>query len=161
MVQGVKEVDDKIKKILKLIIPLIIFLGGFYGYKANENHSSKEEIIHNEITENYTKEFKEKILLFKENDLDGDGNLETVFIVQKKDKCFFRIAYLDNGKILYTEELPAPVERQEIIFNDYDQDGITEIIISGYKEDKIGYGVYKFQNGEIKNIFEESMSQCC
>lgn len=154
--------DGKIKKYLKYGIYLIIFILGFYGYRTNEKNKNEIEISEfTKIVENYKNISKEKIVLEKSLDLTGDGNIETVFIIEKKDKCFFRVAYLDKGQFKYTEELPAPVERQEIIFNDFDKDGIVEIIISGYKKDKIGYGVYKFSKGEIKNIFEESMSQCC
>ncbi|MGL5054779.1 MAG: Cys-Cys-COOH (seleno)protein SaoC [Fusobacteriaceae bacterium] len=155
------------KLIIKLFLVIFIILGGFILSKNNNKIMEKETA--NKIENNINKDFillfnntfNSSIILSKEMDVDKDGNIESFIIYKKNDKTWLTVGYRLDGQIMFSPPIPAPMEGQEIIFNDYDKDGIVEFIVSGYKEDKLGYGVYKFFNFKIIDIFSEGMKECC
>lgn len=155
------------KLIIKLFLVIFIILGGFLLSKNNEKIMKKKSInkIENDINKDFillfNNTFNSSIILSKEMDVDKDGTIESFIIYKNNEKTWLTVGYKLNGQIMFSSPIPAPMEGQEIIFNDYDKDGIVEFIVSGYKEDKLGYGVYKFLNFKIIDIFTEGMKECC
>lgn len=155
------------KLITKFSIVLFIILAGFIFSKNNNKLMEKERT--NKIENNINKDvillfnttFNSSIILAKEMDVNKDGNTESFIIYKNNNKTWLTVGYRLEGQIMFSQPIPAPMEGQEIIFNDYDKDGIIEFIVSGYKEDKLGYGVYKFLNFKVIDIFSEGMKECC
>lgn len=153
------------KKIKRLILTLFILFTGFSLYKWELKKSKiKEEIFIEEklIIEELKKNSDIEIILAKEENLDVDLQKEVVIIYKEKGNYWFVVGKRDNNsKIEFTEKKSAPLEGQEIQFTDFNKDGIIEFIISGYKEENIGYGIYQLENMEVIDIFGEGMEGCC
>lgn len=156
------------KKSVNLVMVATILVAGFFLTRENNlsilspNSDSRIEIIENRNPlESFNREFGKKILLARESDLDNSGIKENVIMYEEKNKVWFVIGYQNGEEIGFTDPLPAPLEGQELSFNDFDGDDNIEIILSGYKNDKIGYGVYKFKNKKIIDVFSEGMNECC
>ncbi len=153
------------KKIKRLIFTLFILFTGFSLYKWELKKSKiKEEGFIEEklIIEELKKNSDIEIILAKEENLDVDLQKEVVIIYKIKGNYWFVVGKRDsNSKIKFTEKKSAPLEGQEIQFTDFNKDGIIEFIISGYKEENIGYGIYQLENMEVIDIFGEGMEGCC
>ena len=153
------------EKKIKFLIVVVSLIGGFFFSKKNSEKLKFQEKI--EITKNiemiseFRKNLSGKVILAKEMDVDMDGNLESFIIYRENGKVWLTIGYNLGQKTVFTEAVPAPVEGQELSFNDFDGDGEIEFIVSGYKEEKVGYGVFKFSNCKIIDIFAEGMKECC
>lgn len=154
------------KSLLKILILIFIVVGGFFISRREsflQNKTERIEILKRvDLLKAFNSNFKKEIVLGKEIDVTGDGQLEGFIIYRDGDRCWLTVAYeTESGEIKFSEAIPAPLEGQEIVFNDYDSDGQIEFIISGYKNDKIGYGVFRFSNFKVIDLFAEGMKECC
>jgi len=60
-----------------------------------------------------------------------------------------------------TDPITAPVEDQAITFKDIDSKGVMEIMISGSKNKKFGYAIYRLEGNKLEDLFGENMESCC
>ncbi|MEN6326708.1 MAG: Cys-Cys-COOH (seleno)protein SaoC [Syntrophomonas sp.] len=104
-----------------------------------------------------------KPVKWAEGDLNQDGRQDTVIIYQlKKDKCGMRVIFdLGEKGFKITDQTQAPVSNQQIQFKDIDDKPPIELIVSGMKDSNIGYAIYKWQDGQLINLFAENMDKCC
>ena len=102
------------------------------------------------------------IITSVEDDIDGDGRLDTVLIYQiAPDKCqICVILNLEDG-FMISGSSRAPVENQSIKLKDIDNKPPLEIIVSGSKRGKYGYGILRLENNQLIDLFGEGMDECC
>ncbi|MGI6119086.1 MAG: Cys-Cys-COOH (seleno)protein SaoC [Desulfosporosinus sp.] len=103
-----------------------------------------------------------KPLLTGVNDLNNDGREDLVVIYQDTTVTNKMIAiWEEGGRTVISEPTPAPVENYRIEWRNIDDQDPIELIISGSKGVNIGYAIYRWQKGELVNLFGEGMEDCC
>ncbi len=97
-----------------------------------------------------------------EEDVNSDGRQDTILIYQTDANTCMMCAILNTEQgFLLSESIKAPVENQTISFQDIDNKPPTEVIVSGSKNGKIGYGILRLENNQLIDIFGDSMKDCC
>jgi hypothetical protein len=99
------------------------------------------------------------------SDLTGDG-LDDVIILFREDlqanMCWMCVAVgQSGGGWMSTEAVRAPVENQKIRVFDMDQESPLEYVITGEKDGRIGYAIYRLIDGALTDLFVEDMDECC
>ena len=104
----------------------------------------------------------EKIINYSQGDINED-NREDLVVVYKKDNNNNHMVVVINDKnnMYVTTPKPAPKEDVKIEFKNIDNKDNMEVIISGSKNGNVGYGVYRFENNELIDLFGEGMEACC
>ncbi len=72
-----------------------------------------------------------------------------------------RVILNAGGTYTITNDVPAPVSNQIITFKDIDEKLPMEFIVQGMKGTKIGYAVYRIEQGKLVDLFGEGMEDCC
>lgn len=111
--------------------------------------------------------FKEKfpdrnIILACEEDITGDS-IKDLIVISSVDELIETIAIVDRGNndYIFTEPIAAPRENQMIKFFNMDKDNIIEVLITGEKKGQVGYAIYRYEDGRLRDIFGEGMEDCC
>lgn len=97
-----------------------------------------------------------------EEDINGDGRLDTVLIYRiAADKCQICVILEGEDGFMISASSRAPVENQSIKFKDIDNKLPIEIIVSGSKKGRYGYGILRLEGNQLIDLFGEGMDECC
>lgn len=97
-----------------------------------------------------------------EADLDNDGRLDTVLIYREADdKCMMCVVLNTPGGFMVSPSTRAPLENQLLQSKDIDSKPPVEIMVSGSKNGKFGYGILRLENNQLIDLFAENMNDCC
>lgn len=152
------------KKIIVLIFSMVLLLTIGTGCGKNEmkiDKESLESLKEDKLFNLFTDKYKECIpITCKKGDVTNDG-LEDLIIIYKSGENIRMRVLIDGKEVIFTEEVPAPIENQTIEFKDIDNKNEVEFIVKGSKRSNIGYAIYRIENNEIKDLFGEGMNECC
>lgn len=95
-------------------------------------------------------------------DVSGDGvdDLIVIYRADDPDKRWLRVV-LGGDQPSVTDELPAPVENQNISLRDIDGTAPMEFVVRGSKNGNIGFAIYRIEEGKVVDLFGENMDHCC
>lgn len=154
------------KNIKTILIILVIFCLGLYGYYIKQN-----------MTINYlgVEPDNELLLYFQEThpnndvvlcgyeDLNDDGrkDLLVIYIEGYRKNAMVVVLDTEDGFKL-SDHTHAPVQNQKIVFKNIDKTGPMEFIVSGSKDGKYGYAIFRLiDDKKIEDLFGEGMDDCC
>ncbi|HLR35161.1 MAG TPA: Cys-Cys-COOH (seleno)protein SaoC [Tissierellales bacterium] len=146
---------------------LIIVIVGLGGWAFNQDKIRQEEdlgvSLGNELLLHFKSEYPDKeVLKCGYEDVNDDGIKDLVVIFNNNKKSNGMVVVLDNGEYYsITEEVPAPIENQTIEFKNIDEIGPIEFIVSGSKNGRFGYAIFRVEDLKIKDLFGEGMEDCC
>lgn len=105
----------------------------------------------------------EEICLACEEDITGDGLKDLLVITRDEENAYTTPMIADSQNSWHElERVRAPYENQKMRFLDFDKDGIMNPLISGERNSKIGYAVYRItKEGKFIDVFGEGMEDCC
>ncbi|MCQ4923912.1 Cys-Cys-COOH protein SaoC [Tissierella carlieri] len=154
------------KNIKSILIFLVIFGLGLYSFSIKKN-----------ITVNYlgVESDNELLLYFQEThpnndailcgyeDLNDDGRKDLLVIYVEEYRKNAMVVVIDTGEgFKLSDHTHAPIQNQKIEFKDIDKTGPIEFIVSGSKDGKYGYAIFRLiDDKEIKDLFGEGMEDCC
>lgn len=102
------------------------------------------------------------ILKYAQADLDNDSreDLIVIFSVDKGKNMMSVIRY-QGADLVETNAVPAPVSDQMIQFKNIDEKPPLEFILQGRKGAKVGYAIFRVEDGNLTDLFGEGMEDCC
>jgi hypothetical protein len=102
------------------------------------------------------------ILKYAQADLDNDGLEDLIVIYQvnkgQNEMCVL-LHYIEG--FVESNSVPAPVSDQLIQFKDIDSKPPLEFIVQGRKGPKVGYAIFRIENGKLEDLFGQGMEDCC
>ncbi len=102
------------------------------------------------------------ILKYAQADLDNDGSDDLIVIYQiGSNKNEMTVIYHQKGNYSETNAVPAPVSDQVIQFRNIDEKPPLEFILQGRKGAKVGYAIFRVENGKLTDLFGDGMEDCC
>jgi len=102
------------------------------------------------------------VIKYARADLNNDGRQDVVVIYRiAKDANRMRVILDLGDKYADTNEVPAPLYDQSIVFRDIDKKPPLEFIVQGRKGAKIGYAIFRIENNQLIDVFGEGMEDCC
>lgn len=154
-------------KKLKLPIIILIIVGiGFFSFRAQELSKVEAEIgvdPNNDLLKYFKEEYPEnEVLKCGYEDVDDDGRKDLVVIFYKERRSNGMIVILDKEEgYKLTDEVPAPIDNQSIEFKNIDDEGPIEFIVSGSKDGRYGYAIFRVEGEKVQDLFGEGMEDCC
>lgn len=117
----------------------------------------------NTLMQYFIKEHPERtILKYAQADLDNDTQEDLVIIYRlTTDKNMMCIIHHNEDALSETNSVPAPVSDQMIQFRNIDEKPPQEFIVQGRKGAKVGYAIYRLEDGTLSDLFGEGMEDCC
>jgi|GEM_PF-435906 len=104
----------------------------------------------------------ETILKYAEADLDNNGQKDLIVIYrQATGQNRMTVICCSKLNVEETNAVPAPVADQTIQFKDIDKKPPLEFILQGRKGAKVGYAIFRVENGKLTDLFGEGMEDCC
>lgn len=101
-------------------------------------------------------------VIWIEADLDNDSRPDTVLIYREgEDKCMMCAVLNTAQGYVVTESTRAPLENQILQSRDIDERPPVEIMVSGSKNSKFGYAIFRLENNQLIDLFAENMNECC
>lgn len=154
------------KKVAIPIIFLMVFGLGLWGFKQDKIRQQEEDLgvsLDNELLQYFISQHPDnQVLKCGYEDVDDDGRKDLVVIYYKAKRSNGMVVILDKGdEYLVTKEVPAPIDNQKIEFRDIDDKGPIEFIVSGSKDGRFGYAIFRVEELEVKDLFGEGMEDCC
>lgn len=102
------------------------------------------------------------VLKYARADLDNDGQEELIVIYSiARGKNMMCVLSAAGPGIAETNSVPAPVSDQMIQFRNIDEKPPLEFIVQGRKGAKVGYAVFRVEDGVLTDLFGEGMEDCC
>ncbi|MGB3226282.1 MAG: Cys-Cys-COOH (seleno)protein SaoC [Desulforhopalus sp.] len=102
------------------------------------------------------------ILKYAQADLDDDGREDLIVIYNvEKSKNQMCVIHYNGEDLTATNSVPAPVSDQLITFRDIDEKPPLEFIVQGRKGAKVGYAIFRIEEGILADLFGEGMEDCC
>lgn len=102
------------------------------------------------------------ILKYAQADLDNDGKEDLIVIFRVgSGQNQMSVIYRQDGNFMETNAVPAPVSDQVIQFRDIDEKPPVEFILQGRKGAKVGYAIFRVEDGKLSDLFGEGMQDCC
>lgn len=152
--------------VIKIILVILVFLVGVWLYSKDQSKVSKVELgvkADNELLLHFQSEYPDnEVLKVGYEDVNDDGRKDLVVIYDKTPRSKGMRVVLDKGdNYEITEEIKAPIENQEIEFKDIDEEKEIEFIVSGSKDGRFGYAIFRVEGREVRNLFGEDMDDCC
>lgn len=149
----------------KFILGCVIFFLGLYSYSINKVTENQIQVDENYYLFVHFKEvFREKtVIIAGLADVNDDGREDLALIYQKELNEVAVLVVLDkeDGPI-FTEEVKAPIENQEIRFDDIDEKPPTEIIVTGSKDGHYSYRVFRLYDDKyLRDIFSGANMEKC
>ena len=105
----------------------------------------------------------EELCLACAADITDDG-LTDLIVITRDDKKAYTTPFIADSENSWheLERTLAPYQNQRIRFFDMDKDGVNETLITGDRDGRVGYAVYRItSDGEFVDIFGENMEDCC
>ena len=148
------------------IVGILVFLIGFYFYSMDDTNivvtlGVEED---NELLLYFEEEFPDnKVITCGYEDLNDDGRKDLLVIYKEEKKKNGMLIVLDTEEgYKLSDHTHAPIENQKIEFKDIDKTGPMEFIVSGSKDGKFGYAIFRLVDEfELRNLFGEGMEECC
>lgn len=150
----------------KIIVAGIVIVCLILGSKILEENLKEDDGLPN-VNKQTLKYFKSNceykdIITYAEEDVNGDNKKDLVVIYKNIEGHNRLIVVASKGDDYYmTEPITAPVDDQAITFKDIDSKGVMEIMISGSKNKKFGYAIYRLEGNKLEDLFGENMESCC
>lgn len=156
----------KNKKIITSIIVVMVFIIGMCGFIYDRNQEKREELgveSDNELLKYFKSKYPEnEVIKCGYEDLNNDGRKDLVVIFNKTERKNGMVVIIDKeSDYEVSEEVPAPLENQKIEFKNIDETPPMEFIVSGSKDGKFGYAIFRLEGLKIRDLFGESMEDCC
>lgn len=102
------------------------------------------------------------ILKYAQADLDNDGRKDLIVIYQVgSGKNQMSVIHHQEGNFKETNAVPAPVSDQVIQLRDIDEKPPVEFILQGRKGAKVGYAIFRLEDGKLTDLFGDGMEDCC
>ncbi len=154
---------------MRKIIIFLVLVGiviGLVGYKSQssskrdvDNPSPNDSLI---AWQEQHKDKKVEAVLWREADVNADGDKDTVLIYKNESKkCFLTVILVQGRGFTFLPPVPAPVENQRIQFKDIDNKAPLEFIVSGSKGANTGYAIFRIEEGKVNDLFGQDMDRCC
>ena len=103
-----------------------------------------------------------KIIKTAEEDLTDNGKKDLIVVYEKTSDQNEMVVVVEGEEGLYTTSpIKAPKESVEIKFKNIDNKGVMEMIVSGSKNGKVGYAIYRLEDKKLIDLFGEGMRDCC
>ena len=105
----------------------------------------------------------EEICLACEGDITGDGKPDLLVITRDEQNAYTTPMIAESDSSWYElDRVRAPYENQKMKFIDFDKDGVDNALISGERNTKIGYAIYRItKENKFVDVFGEGMADCC
>lgn len=102
------------------------------------------------------------ILKYAEADLDDDGRKD-IIVIYRADGEKNQMSVIRNiaAAPVETNPLPAPISDQMIQFRNIDDTPPLEFILQGRKGAKVGYAIFRIEEGVLLDLFGDGMEDCC
>ncbi|MFV0438884.1 MAG: Cys-Cys-COOH (seleno)protein SaoC [Desulfopila sp.] len=102
------------------------------------------------------------ILKYAQADLDNDNRDDLIVIYRlSPQRNEMSIIHFPQDRPTETNAVPAPVTDQIIQFRDIDDKPPLEFILQGRKGAKVGYAIFRIEEGQLVDLFGEGMEDCC
>ena len=102
------------------------------------------------------------ILKYAQADLDNDDREDLIVIYQIAKDLNHMCVILHGGEgFVESNSVPAPVSDQMIQFKDIDNKTPLEFILQGRKGTKVGYAIFRIEDGKLTDLFGQGMEDCC
>lgn len=159
----------KKKSIVIAFITVSVILVGSFIYKNNRESDSSalNESIYSsgsdERMDFFNKNIKNnKIIKTAEEDLTDNGKKDLIVVYEKTSDQNEMVVVVEGEEGIYTTSpIKAPKESVEIKFKNIDNKGVMEMIVSGSKNGKVGYAIYRLEDKKLIDLFGEGMRDCC
>lgn len=155
------------KKNTKLyIVGVLVFLIGFYFYSMDDTNIVVTLGVEkdNELLLYFEEVFPDNPVItcgYEDMNDDGRKDLLVIYREEKKKNGMLVVMDTEDGYKL-SDHTHAPIENQKIEFKDIDKTGPMEFIVSGSKDGKFGYAIFRLVDDfEVRNLFGEGMEDCC
>ncbi len=154
------------KNIIKIIIIVAILAIGYMSFSYQQKNKVIADIgidANNKLLKHFQEKYPDnKVLKCGYEDINEDGRKDLVVIFYKEVRSNGMVVVLDTEEgYKITDEVPAPIENQSIEFKNIDEEGPMEFIVSGSKDGRYGYAIFRLVDLEIHDIFGEGMEDCC
>lgn len=149
-----------------IIIGTLIFIIGFYVYSMDDTNVVVTLGVEkdNHLLVHFQEKFpNNKVITCGYEDFNGDGRKDLLVIYKEgKKKNGMRIVLDTVEGYKFTDHTHAPIENQKIEFMDIDDTPPIEFSVSGSKDGKFGYAIFRLVDDfEIRDLFGEGMNECC
>lgn len=125
-----------------------------YSLSAEQNNTLMQYFISNHP--------ERKILKYAQADLNNDTRDDLIIIYRlSTDKNMMCIIHHNEDALRETNSVPAPVSDQMIQFRNIDEKPPLEFIVQGRKGAKVGYAIFRLEDGTLSDLFGEGMEDCC
>lgn len=102
------------------------------------------------------------ILKYAQADLDNDGKEDLVVIYQvAREQNEMRVLLDQGATVAESNAVPAPVSDQLVQFKNIDNKPPMEFILQGRKGPKVGYAIFRIEDGRLEDLFGQGMEDCC
>jgi hypothetical protein len=102
------------------------------------------------------------ILKYAEADLDNDAQEDMIVIYRiTKDRNEMCVVLHQGANFIESNSVPAPVSDQMIQFKNIDNKPPLEFILQGRKGSKVGYAIFRIEDGRVADLFGQGMEDCC
>lgn len=155
-----------IKKMKVPIIVVVIAIIGFLSFRSQQLNKIESDLgvdLNNDLLKHFKEEYPDnEVLKCGYEDVNDDGRKDLVVIFYKEKRSNGMVVVLDTEEgYKITEEVPAPIDNQSIEFKNIDDEGPIEFIVSGSKDGRYGYAIFRIEGLEVHDIFGEGMDDCC
>ena len=149
-----------------LIIGIIVFIVGFSLYSMDDTNVVVTLGVEkdNPLLLYFQEQFPDNdVITCGYEDLNGDGRKDLLVIYKEGRRSNgMRIVLDTEDGYKFTDHTHAPIENQVIEFMDIDKEPPMEFSISGSKDGKYGYAIFRLVDDyELRNLFGEGMEDCC
>ena len=105
----------------------------------------------------------EEVCIACEGDITGDGLPDLLVITRDSENAYTTPMIADGNNTWHElDRVRAPYENQKMRFIDFDKDGVDNALISGERNTKIGYAIYRITSeNKFIDVFGEGMEDCC
>lgn len=154
------------KNIKIMLIGLVIFALGFYAFSLEQSRSIESLGVDadNELLMYFIETHPDnKVIKCGYEDLNDDGRKDLLVIYNEAPRKNAMVVVIDTGDgFKLSDHTHAPIDNQKIEFKDIDKTGPIEFIVSGSKDGKFGYSIFRLIDDiEIIDLFGEGMEECC
>lgn len=144
------------------VLLILISVSGCSIRSGNDVKRGKVDSDHTLYKHFSEKYGDKKSIITGANDIDNDGSEDLIVIYKDTETTNKMIAiWVEKGEVRISDPTPAPIENCRIEWRDIDEKPPVELIVSGSKGVNIGYAIYRWENGDFINLFNESMEDCC